>query len=434
MSDNYELNMEQAIKEANRCLQCKVPQCRKGCPISNNIPEFIHELANGNLGDAYRIIARKSNLPAICGRVCAHELQCEGHCVLAKKDEAIRIGMLEKTIADFASEMKLPLTKLPQKGKGKIAVIGSGPAGLTVAGDLAKLGFSPTVFEALDEPGGILLYGIPSFRLSKKVVKREIDAIKSLGVTFVNNCVVGEDITVDDMFSQGFDAIFIGTGTAIARSLELPGKELAGIVQASYLLRMNYLFRSHQIGRDEIGLEPGCDVLVIGAGNVGMDAARSAKILGANRVSIVYHKTQSEMKALKSEYDATIDEGVEFKFEHKPLEFVGDGEKVTALIVDTPDGIKEMKADKILLAVGSRPASRVVSSTHGIDVDSSGYVVVSQRPYGMTSRKGVFAGGDVVHRPATVVLAMREAKRVAQGIEEYVNAVNLIRFIDQQER
>ena len=421
-----DIDLKTAIKEANRCLNCKKPQCKEGCPISNDIPEFIAALACGDLGEARRVIARKSNLPAICGRVCAHELQCEGYCVLSKAGKAIQIGMLEKTIADFAFEMVLPLDKIPQKTRGKVAVIGSGPAGLTVAGDLAKIGFDATVYEALEEPGGILLYGIPSFRLSKKIVRREVRSIEMLGVRYETNRVVGPDITIDQLFEDGHDAIFIGSGTAVSKDLDLPGHDLAGVVQSAYLLRMNYLNRSGQLDRKEVPVHPGDNILVIGAGNSGVDAARTAKQLGADSVKVLHRGTKESVPALQAEVDAAVREGVQFLHEHSPESFVGINAKLTALNATTANGNVVLQADKVFLAIGSRPANRIVSTTSGISIDEGGYVVIKDRPYGMTTRKGVFAGGDVVHRPATVVLAMKEAKRVAQGMAEYIDAVKLL--------
>lgn len=415
-----------AIREANRCLNCKAPQCQKGCPIANDIPEFLQALGQGNLGEARKIIARKSNLPAICGRVCAHENQCEGHCVLNRTGKPIAVGALERVIADFAFDMTMPLEKVPQKTRGKVAVIGSGPAGLTVAGDLAKSGFAVTVFESMAEPGGILLYGIPSFRLSKKVVRREIATIENLGVHFQVQCTVGEDITVDHLFQQGFDAVFIGSGTATARDLDLPGRRLKGIVQSSYLLRATYLFRSGQFGREEVPINHGDRVLVIGAGNVGMDSARTAVRMGAQSVTVLYRGDKESITALPSEYEGAKADGVQFISDSTPLAFLGEEGILTGIRVRQTAGEKDIPADKIFLAIGSRPANRIVSSTKGIDVDSGGYVIIRDQPYGMTTRKGVFAGGDVVHKPATVVLAMREAKKVAVGIERYVDAVKLL--------
>lgn len=420
------MNLKEAIAEANRCLNCSVPKCRQGCPISNDIPDFIQALARGNLGEARVIIGRKSNLPAICGRVCAHELQCEGHCVLGKTGRPISVGALEQAIADFTFTMELPIEKVPQKNRGKVAVIGSGPAGLTVAGDLTKQGFDVTVYESLDEPGGILLYGIPSFRLSKDIVRREIRLIEAQGVKFQTGHTVGESITVDEMFSQGFDAVFIGSGTAVAKDLDLPGRELAGVIQSTYLLRMEYLYQSGQILREEVPVQSGDRVLVIGAGNVGMDAARTAMRLGAAEVTVIYRGTEETIPALRAEYEAAIREGIRFLFEHTSVAFSCEAGVLNGLIASSSAGETQIAANKIFLAIGSRPANRIVSTTDGIQVDDTGYVITKERPYGMTTRRGVFAGGDVVHQPATVVLAMKEAKKVAQGIAEFVDAVKLL--------
>ncbi len=425
MSDNL-LDLKSAIKEASRCLNCKVPQCKAGCPISNEIPSFIHALSKGNIGEAREILAEKTSLPAICGRVCPHELQCEGHCVLEKKGNGIKIGFLERFIADFTAEMKLNKEKINPKTRGKVAVIGSGPAGLTVAGDLARKGFMVTVYDALPEMGGILLYGIPDFRLPKDVVRREIAQIEQLGVVFEPNHTAGKDFTVDDLFEKGFDAAFIGSGTAIAKELDIPGKEFAGIIQSAYFLRMITLYKSGQVKKDELLLNENDRVLVIGGGNVAMDAARSAKRMGAVNVTVVYRGAPETMSALQSEYQDAVDEGIQFCFEHTPVAYVGDEKGITGLKVMVSGEEKIVEADKILLAIGSRPANRIVSTTTGIEVDNGGYVVTKEKPYGMTTRKGVFAGGDVVHKPATVVLAMKEAKKVAEGIETYVDAVKLL--------
>lgn len=418
--------LQDAIKEANRCLNCRVPQCQKGCPIENDIPEFISALAGGDLGNARRILARKTNLPAVCGRVCAHEKQCEGNCVLNKTGKPIQIGMLEKIVADFAFDMELPFQQIKQKTRGNVAVIGSGPAGLTVAGDLAKQGFSVTVFEAQEEAGGVMLYGIPSFRLSKKVVRREVSAIEALGVRFKTEQVIGVDITVDELFTKGYDAVFIGSGTAVAKDLRLPGRDVDGIVQSSYLLRMAYLNHSGQVGREEIPVNEGDTVLVIGAGNVGMDSARMSQRMGAKSVTVICRSDEENMTALPSEHEAAEKEGVKFLYEAEPVAYHGRDGDLTGLEV-TIDGKNEIiPVDKVLLAIGSKPANRIVSTTTGIDVDEFGYVIINEHPYGMTTRKGVFAGGDVVHKPATVVLAMREAKKVAVGIMQYIDAIKLL--------
>lgn len=424
---NESYTLKEAIAEAKRCLNCKRPSCKNGCPIENDIPEFIHELSKGNMGNAMAIINEKSNLPAICGRVCPHEKQCQGHCVLYPKGKGIEIGKLERFIADFDTEMNLIREKLPQKTRGKVAVIGSGPAGLTVAGDLARQGFNVTIFESQAEAGGVLMYGIPEYRLPKQVVRQEIQKIEALGVNFVLNCVVGKQLTIDDLFAQGYDAIFIGSGTALPKSLDVPGAGLRGVIQATYLLHMANIYNEGTVGRDKVPLIEGERVAVMGCGNVAMDAARTAVRMGATSVTIVYRRTEADMPAIQAEYQAALQEGVKFLWQTSTTEFLGDAEgKVVGLRANTPEGVKEYAFDRICLAVGSRPASRIVSTTEGIDTDNNGYVLVKERPFGMTSRKGVFAGGDVVHRPQTVVMAMKAAKSVAVGIAQYVDAIKLL--------
>ena len=417
---------KEAIIEAKRCLNCKNPTCVKGCPIENNIPGFIHQLSMGNMGAALAIINEKSNLPAICGRVCPHEKQCEGHCILNHKGNPIHIGKLERFIADFDGDMGLIKEKIALKTRGKVAIIGSGPAGLTVAGDLAREGFNVTIFESEKEPGGVLMYGIPEYRLPKEIVRREIRKIEGLGVSYVTNCIVGQQINIDDMFNQGFDAVFIGSGTAVANQLNLPGKELNGIIQASYFLRMVNLYQSGSLGIEEVPIQEGDAVGVIGAGNVAMDAARTALRIGAHSVTIIYHRTSEEMPALKAEYHDALNEGVQFLWSTSGKEFIGKKKQLTSFVVDSPEGEKQLALNKILVAIGSRPANRIVSTTTGIEVNEKGYVVTKERPYGMTTRKGVFAGGDVVHTPQTVVLAMRDAKQVAKGIAQFVDAKKLL--------
>ncbi|WP_031513064.1 NAD(P)-dependent oxidoreductase [Desulfofalx alkaliphila] len=417
---------KEAITEAGRCLNCSKPLCRTGCPIDNDIPAFIQALAKGNMGEAREIIAERSNLPAVCGRVCPHEKQCEGHCVLTKKQQGIKIGKLERFIADFDAEMNLLKPKVFTKSKGRVAVIGSGPAGLTVAGDLAKQGFTVVVYEAENEPGGVLLYGIPQFRLPKEVVRQETERIAQLGVKFITNCLVGADVTIDRLFEEGFDAIFIGSGTALPKDLNLPGRDLMGIIQATYILRTITLYNQGKIDRKEVPICPGDEVLIIGGGNVSMDAARTLLRLGAGKVSVTFRKTVNELTALQSEYEDAVAEGVKFHWQCTPVSFVGTEGRLTGLEVETPTGRTVLPAHKVLLAIGSRPAARIISTTKGIDVNEAGYVITKKVPYGMTSRKGVFAGGDVVHQPATVVLAMKEAKKVAKGMAAYVEAKKLL--------
>lgn len=418
--------MEQAVAEAKRCLNCKNPTCITGCPIENHIPEFIKEVSKGNFGEAREILARKTNLPAICGRVCPHDLQCEGHCILAKAGKEIKIGKLERFVADFDHSMGLINEKIPRKTRGKVAVIGSGPAGLTIAGDLAKDGFNVVVYEALPEPGGILLYGIPDFRLQKDVVRREIAKIASYGVTFMNKMVGGEDFTVDTLFERGFDAIFIGTGTNVSNNLDIPGKELHGIELSSYFLRTSMLANEGKLNSEEVIVKEGDRVIVIGGGNVAMDAARTAVRIGAKEVSVVYRRDEEDMPASKLEYEDARSENVRFRFRNTPVEYIGREGKVTGLKVKTDTGEEILETDVVLVAIGSKPARRIVSTTEGIEVDDKGYVITREKPYGMCTLKGVFAGGDVVHQPATVVLAMKEAKKVAEGIAAYVDAKKLL--------
>lgn len=422
-----EITLKDIIKEANRCLNCKNPKCKEGCPISNDIPEFIHEMSRGNMGNAMDIISQKSNLAAVCGRVCPHEMQCEGHCVLGKTGNPIKIGTLERFAADFSYDMKFKPDKIMPKTKGKVAVIGSGPAGLTVAGDLAKKGFSVTVFESLPEPGGVLIYGIPEFRLSNDIVRREIKMMETQGVNFITNSTAGVDFNVDDLFSKNYDAIFIGSGTAVSNTLDIDGADLSGVVKASYLLRMISLYNSEQVKREEVPLIEGENVIVIGGGNVSIDAARSAIRLGAKSVGIIYRGTEDTMPALRSEYELAVADGVNFYWEHTPAVFIGEDGKLKGIKAQNNENEVILPCDKVFLAIGSRPANRIVSTTEGIDVDNNGYVITKERPYGMTTKKGVFAGGDVVHRPATVVLAMREAKKVAEGIADYIAAVELLK-------
>ena len=420
--------MKEAILEAKKCLNCKAPLCRKGCPIGNDIPDFIHALSMGNMGDAMSIINNKSNLPAICGRVCPHEKQCQGHCVLNKKGEPIQIGKLEQFIADFDTNMNLIRQKLPQKDRGKIAIIGSGPAGLTVAGDLARQGFKVTIYEGQNEPGGVLMYGIPEYRLPKKVVRAEISKIEALGVNFECNTLVGENgLNVDSLFRLGYDAIFMGTGTAVPQNMDsTPGAKLHGVSQSTYFLHNVSSFNEGAIGRNMVPLKEGEKVGVIGCGNVAMDAARTAIRLGAD-VTVLYRRAQEEMPAINSEYEDALREGVKFEWETSVEEFIqGKSGRLAECRLKTPEGERIEKFDRVYLAIGSRPANRIVSTTGGIEVDEKGYVKVVDRPCGMTTRRGVFAGGDVVHRPQTVVLAMKAAKNVAQGIAEYVDATKLV--------
>lgn len=424
--------LPEAVREAQRCLKCKVPSCTKGCPIGNQMPLWIGELAKGNFGNAMHIINEKSNLPAVCGRVCAHERQCEGHCVLAKKGESIHIGKLERFVADFDSNAGLTHETIPEKSRGRVAVIGSGPAGLTIAGDLSRRGFSVEIFEMEPEPGGVLMFGIPEYRLPKEVVRREIKKIENLGVPIHLNSTVGETLNIDDLFGQGFDAIFMGTGTGVPKRLPIPGIEHHGVRQAIRFLRRVSLYENGLMNQDEVIIGQGDRVYVIGCGNTAMDAARTSLRMGAAEVTVVYHKTINEMSALRAEYDDAVCEGVKFLWKSSVVKInPKDDWRLSDIDIETPDGVINVPADFVVQAVGSVPASRIVSTTEGIEVDGKGYVLTRENPYGMTTRKGVFAGGDVTNRPATVVHAMRDAKLVADGIAAYVDAIRLLAAIER---
>jgi len=429
VSENYSL--AEAVREAQRCLHCKVPGCRKGCPISNDIPEWIAELAKGNFGNAMKIINSRSNLPAVCGRVCGHERQCEGNCVLARKGEAIHIGRLERFVADFDSEAGLSHEAIPEKSRGRVAVIGSGPAGLTIAGDLSRQGFAVEIFEMEPEPGGVLTFGIPEYRLPKEVVRREIRKIGNLGVVFHLNTTIGSDHTIDELFAEGFDAIFMGTGTGVPKRLDIPGAGHPAVRQAIRFLRRVSLYENGLIDRSEVIVGNGDRVFVVGCGNTAIDAARTALRMGSEEVTVVYHRDIGHMKALRAEYDEAVAEGVRFLWNTSIVNIEAlDAERMKSVTLDTGGRSTVVPADHVIMAVGSTPAARIVSTTDGIEVDDKGYVLTRESPYGMTSRRGVFAGGDVTNRPATVVHAMQDAKRVAEGIVRYVDAVKLMDSIN----
>ena len=431
VSENY--TIAEAVREAQRCLHCKVPGCKKGCPISNDIPDWIAELAKGNFGNAMKIIHGRSNLPAVCGRVCGHERQCEGNCVLAKKGAHINIGKLERFVADFDSDAGLTHEAIPEKSRGRVAVIGSGPAGLTIAGDLSRQGFAVEIFEMEPEPGGVLMFGIPEYRLPKEVVRREIKKIENLGVNFNLKTTIGKNFTVDELFDRGFDAIFMGTGTGKPKKLDIPGINSKGVRQAIWFLRRVSLFQSGSIRRNEVLVKNGDKVFVIGCGNTAMDAARTALRMGAAEVTIVYHRTIEHMKALRAEYDDAVAEGVKFLWNSSVVEVTPSEEtRLKQIAIETEGVRREVPAAWLILAVGSAPAARIVSSTSGIEVDGKGYVLTRDTPYGMTTRPGVFAGGDVTNRPATVVHAMQDAKQVAEGIAKYIDAIKLMEIINKK--
>ena len=450
---NESYTMAEAIAEAQRCLHCKVPQCKKGCPISNDIPDWVHELSKGNMGNAISIIRTKSNLPAVCGRVCAHEKQCEGNCVLGKKGQPLNIGKLERFVADFDSENALTHENIVEKTRGKVAVIGAGPSGITVAGDLSRMGFAVEIFEMEAQCGGVLRYGIPEYRLPKEVVAREIRYIEKMGVVIHRKTHVGVEITVDTLFAQGFDAVFIGTGLSKPKSLEIPiwqnGRcisegegatkcaDLKRIRLATHFLRRVELISEGFMKREELPVDKGARVFVIGCGNTAMDASRTALRIGASEVDIIYHKGIDSMSALRAEYDDAVKEGVRFNWWSSIQEIhVDDNLDITEIVLETKEADKEpvrrtLPANNIIMAIGATPATKIVRTTSGLDNDEHNFLITREVPYGMTTRKGVFAGGDVVGRQATVVHAMQDAKLVAEGIAQYVDAVKLIAAIEE---
>ena len=449
---NESYTMAEAIREAQRCLHCKVPLCKKGCPIGNDIPDWIHELKKGNMGNAISIIRAKSNLPAVCGRVCAHEKQCEGSCVLGKKGQPVNIGKLERFVADFDSDNELTHEDVAEKSRGKVAVIGAGPSGITVAGDLAREGFAVEIFEMEAQCGGVLRYGIPEYRLPKEVVAREIRYIEKMGVVIHRNTHVGVQITVDSLFAQGFDAIFIGTGLSKPKSLEIPvfqhGRcisegegattcsDLKRIRLATHFLRRVELISEGFMQRDELPVDEGARVFVVGCGNTAMDASRTALRIGASHVDVVYHRGIDTMSALHAEYDDAVREGVQFRWWSRIAEIhVDDHLDITEIVLETSEPDKEpvrqtLPAENIIFAIGATPATKIVRTTPGLENDEHKFLITRDIPYGMTTLKGVFAGGDVVGRQATVVHAMQDAKKVAQGIAQYVDAIKLMKLIN----
>ncbi|MBB6477797.1 glutamate synthase (NADPH/NADH) small chain [Negativicoccus succinicivorans] len=434
-TDRVRVTMEdlaQAIVEAQRCLHCPRPTCRTGCPIGNEIPQFIAELAVGNIGAAIRIINERSNLPSVCGRVCPHENQCQGHCILNRRHQPVKIGLIESVIGDVANAMMLNTPRRLPRKKEKVAVIGSGPAGLTVANDLRQLGYNIDVYDSAAEPGGVLLHGIPSFRINKAVVRFETERLAAMGVKFLCGQTFGKDFTLADLEADGYQAVFLGVGTTQPRDLPLQNDDLPGVLQAMDVLHAAQALADHQLTKEEFVIQREDRVVVIGAGNVAMDAARTALRAGARKVTVAYRRTQEFMACLPSEYEAAAAEGVEFRFLAAPVGVSGH-EKVGAFIYEEQaindlgelhgtGKREEIIADKVIIAVGHVPSTLLRASLPDLENDQAGYIRVRKEPYyGATNLPGVFAAGDIVHRPATVVLAMREAKKTAQGMAAYMD-------------
>ena len=422
-------NMEEAQEEATRCINCKNAQCIKGCPVSINIPGFVHEVKEGNIEEAYKIISQSSALPAVCGRVCPQESQCEGKCIRGFKGEPISIGKLERFVADYAREHNIkPQPATEKKGK-KVAVIGSGPSGLTCAGDLAKLGYDVTIFEALHQAGGVLVYGIPEFRLPKQtVVASEIENVKSLGVKIETNVVIGKSMTVDQLLDEeGFDAVFIGSGAGLPRFMGIPGENANGVFSANEYLTRSNLMKAFDDSYDT----------VVGGGNVAMDAARTALRLGAE-VHVVYRRSEAELPARAEEVHHAKEEGIIFDLLTNPTEILADengwvkGIKCVKMELGEPDASGRRKPvevegsefvmdlDAVIMSLGTSPNPLISSTTKGLEINKR-KCIVAEEENGQTSKEGVYAGGDAVTGAATVILAMGAGKAAAKGIDEFLS-------------
>lgn len=428
-------NAEEAMAEAARCLNCKNAQCMKGCPVSINIPAFIAQVKEGNFEEAYHIISESSALPAVCGRVCPQENQCEGKCIRGIKGEAVAIGKLERFVADWAREHGIKPKKAEKLNGHKVAVIGSGPAGLTCAGDLAKLGYDVTIFEALHEAGGVLVYGIPEFRLPKqKVVAAEVENVKALGVKIETNVVIGKSVTIDELMeNEGFEAVFIGSGAGLPRFMGIPGEQAMGVFSANEFLTRNNLMKAF-LEEYDTPIKAGKKVIVVGGGNVAMDAARSALRMGAEHVYIVYRRSEAEMPARLEEVHHAKEEGVEFQNLCNPVEILGDENgRVNGLKcirmelgepdesgrrrpVAVPDSEFVLDVDTVIMAIGTSPNPLISGTTKGLDTNRWGCLVVNEEM--ATTKDKVYAGGDAVTGAATVILAMGAGKTAAVSIDE----------------
>lgn len=431
-------NKEEAMDEATRCINCKNAQCVKGCPVAIDIPAFIEQVKLGNIEEAYQIISRASALPAVCGRVCPQESQCEGKCIRGIKGDPISIGKLERFVADWARENGIKPEPAKEKNGKKVAVIGSGPAGLTCAGDLAKLGYDVTIFEALHEAGGVLVYGIPEFRLPKEdVVAKEIANVESLGVKIEKNVIIGKSITIDELIEEeGFEAVFIGSGAGLPKFMGIPGENANGVFSANeYLTRSNLMKAFNEESNTPI--MRGKKVAVVGGGNVAMDAARTALRLGAE-VHIVYRRSEEELPARVEEVHHAKEEGIIFDLLTNPTEILEDennwvrGMKCIRMElgepdasgrrrpVEIPDSEFEMELDTVIMSLGTSPNPLISSTTEGLETNKWKCIVADEE-FGRTSKEGVFAGGDAVTGAATVILAMGAGKAAAKGIHEYLS-------------
>ncbi|MBE6667098.1 MAG: NADPH-dependent glutamate synthase [Ruminococcaceae bacterium] len=435
-----------AIDEALRCLNCKNMPCVSGCPVNIHIPEFISKIKDGNFEEAYRVIAKSSNLPAVCGRVCPQETQCESKCVRGIKGEPVGIGRLERFVADWHNMHSDEIPKVEVSNGHKVAVIGAGPSGLTCAGDLAKKGYKVTVFEALHAAGGVLVYGIPEFRLPKAIVKKEVDNLRLMGVDIETNMVIGKTLTVDELFDMGYEAVFIGSGAGLPSFMGIPGESLNGVYSANEFLTRSNLMKSYK--EDPVTpIMKGGRVAVVGGGNVAMDAARTALRLGADKVYIVYRRSMDELPARREEVEHAIEEGIEFRLLNNPVEILGYnnpddrrdpkngfviGMKCIKMELGEPDerGRRRpipvenseytLDVDTVIMSIGTTPNPLIKMTTDGLEVNKRG-CIVAEESTGATTRDGVFAGGDAVTGAATVISAMGAGKTAAKAIDDYLS-------------
>ena len=432
---------ETAIEEAKRCLNCPNPRCRTGCPVSVRIPKFISLVAAGEFEEAYKVITSTNSLPAVCGRVCPQEKQCESKCVRGIKGESVGIGRLERFVADYhnslKAEEKTPVAVKPSNGH-KVAVIGSGPSGLTCAGDLCKMGYDVTIYEAFHKSGGVLVYGIPQFRLPKEIVSLEVENLKNMGVKIVNNAVIGKSITVDELFEEGYEAVYIGSGAGLPQFLHVPGENLMGVYSANEILTRTNLMKAYRDDYDT-PLKHFHNVAVVGGGNVAMDAARVAKRLSDGHVYITYRRGKDELPARKEEVEHAEAEGVEFMLLNNPASIVGDengfvsGIELIKQELGEPDAkgrrspvaIKDsnwvLPVDAVIIAIGTSPNPLIKNTTEGLTITKKGGIETDPET-GKTSREGVFCGGDAATGAATVILAMGAGKTGAKSIDEYIKS------------
>ena len=433
----YGYNVEEATLEASRCLNCKNPRCVAACPVNIRIPDFIHQVVEGNFAAAAAVISEDSSLPSVCGRVCPQESQCEGKCTRGIKNEPVAIGRLERFVADWHRENVHTAPIVPEWNGHKVAVIGAGPAGLTAAGDLAKLGYKVTVYEALHVAGGVLMYGIPEFRLPKAIVQQEIDGLKKMGVDFECNMVIGKVLTIDELMGEyGYEAVFVGSGAGLPRFMGIPGESLKGVYSANEFLTRSNLMKAY-LPTSKTPIRTGKKVAVVGGGNVAMDAARSALRLGAETVYIVYRRGMAELPARKEEVEHAEEEGIIFKTLCNPVEILPDEDGFVKAItciemeLGEPDAsgrrrpiVKEgsefvLNVDTMIMALGTSPNPLIRSTTPGLETNKHG-CIVTEGDEGKTSRDGVYAGGDAVTGAATVIKAMGAGKAAAKAMDEYI--------------